>query len=355
MSAAVTAIRQAAEVLGVRVLRCEQISARRTGVYRVSLSNDTPISEEGDQFPAGLSLAAARIAPAATSANDPVTDQRGGHRAVHALAAGGVRVATPLHPHPVPTSEGQVAFWEWLNPASPLSAAEWGQLTAHLHTRGTHTARACSDASIGAYDPLPAFGRRLHLAHAHTERRGHRLHGKQMLLARFEAALETAIERARAAATRSGSVLVHGDNQPGNVLRTHAGTPVLADFERLAWGPATLDWSALLLGRWHYGFTAGHAQDFHHGYRCLAPVTDLEATLAQAEPFARIRELSGVLVAMIASGDSGQWEREMYARLPTITDPGFGDRWTFIGRPADMRLTDTCRSSDRPEWKEVAT
>jgi len=354
VSAAVTAITQAAEALGARVLRCEQISARRTDVYRVSLSNDAPSGEEGDQLPAGLSVAAARIAPVAANAGGPVTDQRGGHRVVHGLAAGGVRVAAPLHPEPVPTPEGLVAFWEWLTPASPLSAAEWGRLTADLHTHGTHTARVLSDVAIGAYDPQPAFGPRLHLAHAHTERRGHRLHGQQLLLADFEAVLAAAIERARATAVGTESALVHGDNQPGNVLRTPAGTPVLADFERLAWGPVALDWSALLLGRWHYGFTAGHARDFHHGYRSLAPITDLEAILAQTEPFARVRELSGVLVAMIATGDS-RWEREMYMRLPAISNPGFGNLWTFIGRHGDMRLTDTSRSSDRPEWKEVST
>ena len=358
MNAAATAISRTAEALGARVLRCEQISAGRTDVYRVSLaspSNDTPRGEPGNQLPAGLSLAAARIAPADASATGSVTDQRDGHRVVHALARHGGQVATPLHPDPVTTSEGQVAFWEWLTPASPLSAAGWGRLTAHLHTRGTDTARALSDVSIGTYDPLRAFGPRLHLAYAHAGRRGHPLHGRQELLRTFETALEAATERARAAAADSAGVLVHGDNQPANVLRTPTETVVLADFERLAWGPAALDWSGLLLGRWHYGFTAHHARDFHHGYRTLAQVPDPEAALAQAEPFARVRELSGVLVAMLAADDSARWEREMYARLPTITDPGFGDRWTFIGSPTDMHLTDMCPSGGKPERKDVPT
>lgn len=360
VNAARTAISQAAQALGVRVLRCEQISDRRTGVYRVSLRNDTPSGTGGVLFSAGRTVVAARITPPVARCSGPVTDQRDEHRVIHTLATAGAPVATPLHPYPVPTAEGQVAFWEWLTPASPLSAAGWGHLTAHLHTQGTHTAQAMTHASIGTYAPLPAFGSRLQVAHTQAARRGHRLHGKNQLLRVFEAALETASERAHTAATRTGRVLVHGDNQPGNVLRTPAGIPVLTDFERLAWGPAALDWSALLLGRWHYGFTAAHARDFHHGYTTqtpmvdLGPVADLEAALAQAEPFARLRELSGVLVAMIATGDS-RWEKEMYMRLPAITDPGFGARWTFIGPFADMTLTDTHRSGGAPEWKEVPT
>jgi Phosphotransferase enzyme family len=355
VSAAEAAIRRAAEALGARVLRCEQISVGRTGVYRVHLSNDTPKRDGDNRLPAGLGIVAARITPTDPSASGPVTNQRDGHRVVRALAASGMRVAAPLHPYPVPTPKGTVAFWEWLTPASALSAAGWGRLTAHLHTRGTDTARALTDVSIGIYDPLSAFGARLHLAHAHMARRRHPLHGRRTLLRNLEAALEAAVGRARAAATGSTGILVHGDNQPGNVLRTSAGTPVLADFERLAWGPTALDWSALLLGRWHYGFSADHAREFHHGYGTLAPVVDLEAALAQAEPFARVRELSGVLVAMIAAGDSSLWEREMRARLPTIADPGLGDRWTFIGRPADMNLTDRYPFEGTPERKEDPT
>jgi len=325
----------AGDTLGVQVLRCEQVSAGRTGVYRVSISNDG----QSGGFHAGLSVAAARVTPVDQCATDRGTDEGEAQRAVHDLAVRGVRVAAPLHPDPVLTSSGLVGFWEWLAPVSPTSAAEWGRLTAHLHTCGTDTARPPLRISLGAYDPMVAFHPRLHVARELTTRDGHPLHGRQRLLNTFESALETAVKRARTAAQSWPVVLVHGDNQPSNVLRTPVSATVLADFERLSWGPAWLDWAALLLGRWHYGFTACAARDFHRGYSTLAPIPDLNAALIRAEPFARIRELSGVLVAMLASGQSVAWDREMYARLSAITDPGHGNRWTFIGRTTDMRLT----------------
>ena len=350
-----TAIQHAAETFGARMLDCEQVSAGRTDVFRVRLSSDLPYSNAQERLPTGHNVVAARVVPCDAGEISPVTDHRAGHQLVHALAARGVRVAAPLHPQPIATPAGLITFWEWLTPASAQPAADWGRLTAHLHTTGTDTARALNETSIGTYDPWPAFAPRLKLATEHTARPGHPLHANQTVLRTFEAALEVAVGRAREVAAGLATVLTHGDNQPGNVLRTLTGSTVLTDFERLAWGPAALDWSALLLGRWHYGFTTHHAQDFHHAYASQAPVGDLDEALTYAQPFARIRELSGVLVAMLAAGDSGRWEREMYARLPAITDAGFGTRWTFIGRRTDMRLTNPSPSTPAPEWKEVPT
>jgi hypothetical protein len=82
VSAAEAAIRRAAEALGARVLRCEQISVGRTGVYRVHLSNDTPKRDGDNRLPAGLGIVAARITPTDPSASGPVTNQRDGRHGV---------------------------------------------------------------------------------------------------------------------------------------------------------------------------------------------------------------------------------------------------------------------------------
>jgi hypothetical protein len=106
--------------------------------------------------------------------------------------------------------------------------------------------------------------------------------------------------------------------------------PILNDLERIVVGPAAVDLAALLLGVQHFGYPEGVAEDFRAGYGPEAP------PLEDARPFARIRELSGAVIAMLNASDGP--EREMHVRATAIDHPADGTPRTYLGHPDAMHL-----------------
>lgn len=313
------AVRQAAVELGLAVDDIVVVSQGRTGVYRVVVRPKSPL----EQFPvlSEDNVAAARV----TASTESVTPAAETHRILRELYRQGAPVAGPLHENSVFTSCGEVGFWTWLTGTS-ITAYQWGTLTGSFHRAGRRLL-----GSARPYDPARVLTPRLRRARQLVERRGHPLFGARALVRSFEVALDEAVQRAATATDAFCRVLALGDNQPGNVMTSPVG-PVLNDFERVAAGPAALDLAAVGLGVDHFGYSESVVEDFRAGYGLEAP------TLAAARPFIRIRELSGVIIAMIESGGSPEMEREMQVRAVSITDPGEGDPWTYVGRPDAMRL-----------------
>jgi hypothetical protein len=310
------AVRAAAARLGVRVHTLQAVALGRTGVYRVLI--DAP--EPAERFRPGRRIVAVKVTSQVDSITDPVTV----HHLVDDLHAAGAPVPGVLHPDPVRLPAGLVAFWPWLERA-PVTASQWGALTAEFHRAGARFA-----PRAGAYHPGAVFGPRLARARVLARTPGHPLHGAHRLVRAVEDALDDAVDDALAACTRDPVVLAIGDNQPGNILR--AGPRLLVnDFERLVAGPPALDLAGILLGTWHYGFPASAFEEFRDGYGPGAP------TAAQARPFARIRELSGLIVAMLAAADPAMAE-QAHTRAGVLAGPGQGGPWSFVGNPQDMTL-----------------
>lgn len=232
-----------------------------------------------------------------------------------------------------------------------MTPRQWGALTGAFHQAGRppghRTGRRAGRQAgpAGPYDPARVFGSRVRRARQLTGERGHPLHGAHALVRAFVGALEAAVHEAAAAAAGSDQLLVLGDNQPGNVMavatpdHAGAGRPVLNDFERIATGPPALDLAAVVLGVQHFGYPPVVAEEFRAGY--AAGSGSGAPTLREAWPFARIRELSGAVIAMIQAGDSPEMQREMHVRAVAVTEPGAGERWTYIGDPNAMQLRRT--------------
>jgi hypothetical protein len=310
------AVRAAAARLGVRVHTVRPVALGRTGVYRVLI--DAP--DQAERFSLGRTTVAAKVTSQLDSITDPVTV----HHLVDDLHAAGAPVPGALHPDPVHMPAGVVAFWPWLERAL-VTASQWGMLTAEFHRAG-----ARFSPRAGAYHPGAVFGPRLARARVLARTPGHPLHGAHRLVRAVEDALDDSVDDALAACTQAPVVLAIGDNQPGNILR--AGPRLLVnDFERLVAGPPALDLAGILLGTWHYGFLASAFEQFRDGYGPGAP------TAAQARPFARIRELSGLIVAMLAAADPAMAEQAR-TRAGVLAGPGQGEPWAFVGNPQDMTL-----------------
>lgn len=167
-----------------------------------------------------------------------------------------------------------------------------------------------------------------------TSQPGHPLFGAHALVRSFESALDIAVDQALAAAVAARKSLIHGDNQPPNIM-VASGRPVLNDFERIASGPLAVDLSGLVLGLQHFNYPTSDATDFLDGYGANTPM------LEDGRPYARIRELSGTIIAMIHAGESPTMEQEMHVRTASIKTPGAGEPWTFIGNPGAMVLGDS--------------
>jgi hypothetical protein len=311
------AIRAAASQLRLTTLDIRPVSLARTGIYRVVVLSD----QERDGLPAGTSIQAGRV----TTVKDSIMPAGEAQRILCDLHERSAPVPAPRHPNVVATAWGEVGFWEWLDEGH-VTAREWGATTAAFHRAGLpihHRARA--------YEPMRVFSARIQRARELTSHSGHPLFGAHRLVRSFESALENAAEVAQDATVAARKSLIHGDNQPPNLMLA-SGRPVLNDFERLASGPLAVDLSAVVLGVQHYNYSPNVATDFLDGYGANAP------TLENALPYARIRELSGTIIAMIQAGDSPEMEREMLARIPSIGTPGEGEPWTFIGNPGAMDL-----------------
>jgi hypothetical protein len=276
------AVRAAAARLGIDVHTLQAVALGRTGVYRVLIEAPARTG----RFTPGRAVVAAKV----TSRLDSITDPVAVHHLVDDLHAAGAPVPGVLHPDPVRLPAGLVAFCPWLERA-PVTAGRWGALTADFHRADARfTARA------GAYHPGAVFGPRVARARVLARTPAHPLNGAHSLVHAVEEALDDAVDDALAACAQAPVVLAIGDNQPGNIMR--AGPRLLVnDVERLVAGPPALDLAGILLGTWHYGFPASAFEEFRDGYGPGAP------TAAQARPFARIRELSGLLVAMLAAAD----------------------------------------------------
>jgi phosphotransferase family enzyme len=322
------AIQVAVHRLGVRLRDVRVVAQGRTGVYRVVAH----AVHQREQTPAGERLMAARV----SAQSDSITAGECVHRVVHSLHDGGAPVAAPLHPDLVATPFADVGFWQWLNPAA-VTARNWGVLTGTFHrsARAQLTAVSGVAVGIGRYDPAVVFGPRLRRARQLTSQPGHPLFGANVLVRSFEAALQEAVEAARAAAAGDAEwLVVHGDNQPGNVMATPRGGFVFNDFERLTLGPRAVDLAGLLLGVQHFGYPPSAVQDFLDGYGPGAP------RLESVPAYARVRELSATIIAMICADQSPQMEEQMHVRATSISDPGAGPPWTYIGTPDAMRLAD---------------
>lgn len=310
------AIRSAAAALGLSLVDVQPVSQRRTSVYLVVVHSD----QEREGFAAGTSLQAGRV----TTLTDSIMPARETHRMLYDLHGRGAPVSGPRHRDIVATAFGEVGFWEWME-ETVVTSHEWGKLTGAFHRAGRavhHQARR--------YDPTRVFHPRIRRARELASQRGQPLFGAHGLVRCFESALDDAVEDVLAAAAGSKS-LVLGDNQPGNVMRA-SGRSVLNDFERLASGPTALDLAAVVLGVQHFGYPTAVGEAFLEGYGSGAP------TLESARPYARIRELSGTIIAMIQAGQSPEMEREMRVRTASIKNPGDGEPWTFVGNPDAMRL-----------------
>jgi hypothetical protein len=320
------AIKLAASSLGIGLKDIQPVSHGRTGIYRVIVHCDRV--REG--FPVGESLQAARV----TTLTDSITPAAETHRLVHGLYRSGAPVAAPRHRDIVATATGDTGFWQWLD-ETLVTPGQWGALTAAFHRAGRNIRHKRS------YHPATVLRPRIHRARELTTQRGHPLFGAHALVRSFEAAFEAAVNDALEAVTVSQQLLVLGDNQPGNVMSA-SGRPVLNDFERIASGPPALDLAALLLGLQHFDYPRTIGQEFLTGYGPDAP------TLEAARPFARIRELSGTIIAMIHAGDSPEMEHEMHVRSVSISNPGEGEPWTYVGNPNAMRLAGTRTTAADP-------
>jgi Phosphotransferase enzyme family len=321
------ALREAATALGWRVRSARPVALGRTGVHRVEIAP----SRGAGSLPRGSGTVAAKV----TSRLDSIMTPLAVHRLVVELHGAGAPVPGVLHPDPIATSAGLVAFWPWLDRAL-ISAGEWGALTAAFHRAG----RDFADRA-GSYHPGTVLAARLATARRLATEPSHPLHDRRLLLAAVQDALDTAVPEALAAAAALPTVLALGDNQPGNVMRSGA-TLLVNDFERLAAAPAALDLAAVLLGVWHYGFPATALEEFREGYGPGAP------TLEQVLPFARIRELSGLAVAMVNAADDPLMAEQMLVRASALDGPGRGGRWSFVGDPRDMSLADRPRAGITP-------
>ena len=311
------AVRVAAARLGVDVRTLRAVSLGRTGVYRVLIA----AREQTGQFTPGGALVAAKVISRVDSITHPVTV----HHLVNDLHAAGGPVPGVLHRDPVRLPAGLVAFWPWLERA-PVTAEQWGRLTAEFHHAGARFA-----PRAGAYHPGAVF--RPRVAHARVLARtpSHPLYGAHKLVRAVEEALDDAVDDALAACAQAPVVLAIGDNQPGNIMR--AGPKLLVnDFERLAAAPPALDLAGILLGTWHYGFPASAFEEFCDGYGPGAP------TAADARPFARIRELSGLIVAMLNAAADPVMAEQVNTRAGVLAGPGQGGPWSFAGNPHDMTL-----------------
>ncbi|GAB3259934.1 phosphotransferase [Kineosporia babensis] len=317
------AVAEAAEILDLHLAGTEAVSLGRTGIYRtlVSTTQMPAPSPPIKALPDGASVAAAHV----TRDQDSLTPSAEMHTLVRRLWELGAPVAAPLHDRIVSTRHGDVGFWAWME-HTPLTAAQWGALTGALHRAGRHLHHPRT------YEPSRVFQSRLRRARELTSTPGHPLYGAGKLVRSFEAALDTAVDEARRAATIGPFTLVHGDNQPANIMRGHQGL-ALIDFERTITAPPALDLAGLLLGIQHYAYPPHAAQEFLTGYGPDAP------TLDQARPYARIRELSGAVVAMIQSGDNPQMEQQMHIRAVAITNPGQGAPWTYLSPTPTSHLT----------------
>lgn len=321
------AIVEAARVLDLRLISAQSVSLGRTGIYRtlVSAAVSAAVSAQPPAvaFPVGVSVAAAYV----NREHDSVTPPAEMHSVLRRLYERGAPVAESRHDTVVSTRHGQVGFWEWMD-HTPVTARQWGDLTGALHRAGR------SVRHPRTYEPRRVFQARLRRALELTDTPGHPLYRAGALLRRFEAALDVAVADARRAAATGPFTLVHGDNQPANVMSGRRGL-ALIDFERIVTGPPAVDLAGLLLGLQHYCYPPEAAEDFLAGYGPDAP------TLDQARPYTRIRELSGVVVAMIQAGDSAQMEEQMHIRRAAITDPGQGRPWTYVGPASASHLVTT--------------
>jgi hypothetical protein len=323
----IAAVHRAAVHLGVRVDEVRVVSRRRTGIYRAVVTAAPSRSRSGDRFPVGRTVQAARV----VSIEDSITPAAVTHRVLYRLRQTGASVAGPLHPESVATGAGHVGFWDWLHDTC-ITPGTWGHLTGAFHRAGRRLP-ASLKVAVGAYDPGRAFEPRVRRARELTSTPGHPLHGAGALVRRFETALEHAVRVAARAveSDQQAPVLILGDNQPGNIMAGPGGL-VLNDVERMAIGPVAVDLAALVLGVQHYGYPASVAGDFCAGYGPAAP------SVEQATPFARIRELSGAVVAMLGAGDGPEAEREMQVRATVIGHSGEGERWTYLGDPDAVHL-----------------
>lgn len=311
------AIRAAASRLGLMASDIQPVSLGRTGIYRVVVH----AGHQAEGFPAGTSIQAGRV----TTVKDSIMSAGEAQRLLCDLHEGGAPVPAPRHPNVLTTAWGEVGFWEWLDEGH-VTAHEWGATTAAFHRAGLpihHRART--------YEPTRVFSARIHRARELTSHSGHPLYGAHRLVRSFESALTSAAEAAHTATVSARTSLIHGDNQPPNLMLA-SGRPVLNDFERIASGPLAVDLSAVVLGVQHYNYPPSVATDFVDGYGANAP------TLEDALPYARIRELSGTVIAMIQAGDSPEMEQEMHVRTASIETPGGGETWTFIGNTSALGM-----------------
>jgi Phosphotransferase enzyme family len=330
VAAAVHMLRRAAACLGMQIEDLHVVSRRRTGVYRVVVTSDPHASTQLGRIPGGRSVQAARV----VAIRDSLTPAEVAHRVLYALREIGAPVAGPLHPKSIAIEDCQVGFWDWLQDTC-ITPDSWGELTGAFHQAGNQLPPPLA-AGVGVYSPGWVFGPRMRKVRELNSSPGHPLYRASALVRRLETALEPAVEQAmQAAATQGPLVLIHGDNQPGNVMAGPDG-PVLNDVERIAVGPAAVDLAGLVLGTQHYGYPPSVTDTFGNGYS--EGYGQDAPTIEQALPFARIRELSGVVVAMLGAGDSAEAEREMRVRVTAIDRPGEGELWTYLGHPDATHL-----------------
>ena len=326
-------VAEAAARLGAEVVDCAPAALGRTGVYRVQMR-----PRAGSEAPTGsvLPLADGGVGAAkVTSLRDSITAPERVHRLVHVLHGLGAPVPGVLHPDLLDVDGLQVAFWPWLAPAR-VTARQWGALTGAFH-RAAAPLLTGPDTGPDAYRPDTVLRARLETVQALAVAPGHTLPRARELLNRLARALDEAVHDALVVQAGAPTVVALGDNQPVNVMHAPGrdGAPghlVLNDFERLEAGPPGLDLAAVLMGVWHYGFDPGVFEQFRRGYGPDAP------TREQVVPFVRLRELSGLLVALLHADRDPAMARQARVRAGCLDGPGAGAPWTFVGPQSAMSL-----------------
>ena len=316
------AVQTAIRLMGLDVLDVEVISQGQTGIFKATTATGSRRLHKS-----AVDVSAARV----TRASGPVTAARSQQLLSRAMHRRNAPVAPARHDAPITIGTLDVGLWHWLCELSRQpTAKEWGAVTSEFHHAGSILFEELP-TSLPVYNPRRVFGPRIETAVNLCRKSWHPLFGKEEVVESFVIALQRALKVVDQMASSGPQTIIHGDNHPGNLM-LNGHKVVFNDLERVAIGPPEVDLATLLVGIDHFGWSARDAELFMEGYGSSG------VTLKRAVPFARVRELSGVIVAMCQAHESPEMENEMNQRLPAIERPGEGT-WTWIGSPRFMTLS----------------
>lgn len=261
------------------------------------------------------------------------------HSLAWSLADRGARVVAPVHKKVMTgVREDSVGVWNWSgNVKGGRSIQGWATALRSIHEAGEdlnappYMALEEDDLRQSDFKSLTAAGRTNWRASVEVVRD-------------FKTAFLSAIREAREASLDLPQSIVHGDWHLNNTCVGDDGVMRAVDFESAGRGPLAVDFSYALMGVRRYGWPKQYLDGFMKAYGNGAP------SIADIEPFVRLRELSFVLFPLLNSVDSEDFAREADKRLPIIWDPkAVTEPWQNIGGVAMRPDLLLARSSSRSE------